>query len=168
MEESGVVFYCDLHAHSRKFNVFIYGCENRRHSEKYLREQVYPLMLHKNTAEKFSFEDCKCFNKSSICLQFRFFCTLGRFKIQRQKETTGRVVFWNMGITCSYTLEASYGGTNMGSRAFTHFNTDDYEGIGRYKSVFLLCIYYYDCSLFPGIFVRLYLTFMTLVLSKNN
>lgn len=56
----------------------------------------------------------------------------GRFHIQRQKETTGRVVFWNMGITCSYTLEASYGGTNMGSRAFTHFNTDDYEGIGRY------------------------------------
>ncbi len=108
-----MVFYCDFHAHSRKFNVFIYGCENRRHSEKYLREQVYPLMLHKNTAEKFSFEDC-------------------RFKIQRQKETTGRVVFWNMGITCSYTLEASYGGTNMGSRAFTHFNTDDYEGIGRY------------------------------------
>ena len=59
MEEGGVVFYCDLHAHSRKFNVFIYGCENRRHSEKYLKEQVFPLMLHKNTAEKFSFEDCK-------------------------------------------------------------------------------------------------------------
>ena len=94
MDESGVVFYCDFHAHSRKFNVFIYGCENRRHSEKYLREQIYPLMLHKNTAEKFSFEDC-------------------RFKIQRQKETTGRVVFWNMGITCSYTLEASYGGKNL-------------------------------------------------------
>ncbi len=56
----------------------------------------------------------------------------GRFKIQRQKESTGRVVFWNMGITYSYTLEASYGGTNMGSRAFTHFNTEDYEGIGRY------------------------------------
>ena len=55
----------------------------------------------------------------------------GRFRIQRQKESTGRVVFWNMGITCSYTLEASYGGTNMGSRAFTHFNTDDYEGVGR-------------------------------------
>ena len=106
--------------------------------------------------------------KARFAYKSYFFCTLGRFKIQRQKETTGRVVFWNMGITCSYTLEASYGGTNMGSRAFTHFNTDDYEGIGRYKSVFLLCIYYYDCSLFPGIFVRLYLTFMTLVLSKNN
>lgn len=36
-----------------------------------------------------------------------------------------------MGILCSYTLEASYGGTNMGSRAYTHFNTKDYEGMGR-------------------------------------
>ena len=27
--------------------------------EKFLKEQVFPLMLHKNTAEKFSFEDCK-------------------------------------------------------------------------------------------------------------
>ena len=49
--------------------------------------------------------------------------------IQRQKETTGRVVFWNMGMINSYTMEASYGGTNMGSRAFTHFTTDDYEGV---------------------------------------
>ena len=44
---------------NRKFNVFIYGCENRRHSEKFLREQIFPLMLHKNTAEKFSFDDCE-------------------------------------------------------------------------------------------------------------
>ena len=61
----------------------------------------------------------------------------GRFVIQRQKETTGRVVFWNMGMLNSYTMEASYGGTNMGSRAFTHFTTDDYEGMGRY----VLCVY---------------------------
>ena len=39
--------------------MFMYGCENRRHSEKYLKEQIYPLMLHKNTSEKFSFDDCK-------------------------------------------------------------------------------------------------------------
>ena len=62
----------------------------------------------------------------------------GRFVIQRQKETTGRVVFWNMGMLNSYTMEASYGGTNMGSRAFTHFTTDDYEGMGRY----VLCVYW--------------------------
>ena len=42
-----------------------------------------------------------------------------------------------MGMLNSYTMEASYGGTNMGSRAFTHFTTDDYEGMGRY----ILCVY---------------------------
>ncbi|CAB4057471.1 AGBL2_3 [Lepeophtheirus salmonis] len=78
IEENGVIFYCDLHAHSRKLNVFIYGCENRRHSDKYLKEQIFPLMLHKNSSEKFSFEDCK-------------------FKVAKSKESTGRVVFLEYG-----------------------------------------------------------------------
>ena len=51
----GVVMYCDLHAHSRKHNMFIYGCENRRTPEKRLHEQVFPLMLHKNSADKVIF-----------------------------------------------------------------------------------------------------------------
>ena len=113
MEESSIGMYCDFHAHSRKFNIFMYGCENRRHSDKYLKEQIYPLMLHKNASDKFSFESSK-------------------FNIQRSKESTGRVVFWNMGITNSFTLEASYGGSNMGSRAYTHFTTGDYQALGKY------------------------------------
>ena len=52
IEECGIVMYCDLHAHSRKHNVFIYGCENKRYIEKRLHEQVFPLMLHKNAADK--------------------------------------------------------------------------------------------------------------------
>ena len=79
-------------------------------------------------------------NKVSIPFLFNF---KGRFVIQRQKETTGRVVFWNMGMLNSYTMEASYGGTNMGSRAFTHFTTDDYEGMGRY--IFCIHISKYMC-----------------------
>lgn len=27
--EREVVVFCDLHGHSRKLNVFIYGCENK-------------------------------------------------------------------------------------------------------------------------------------------
>ena len=113
MEESSIGMYCDFHAHSRKFNIFMYGCENRRHSDKYLKEQIFPLMLHKNASDKFSFESSK-------------------FNIQRSKESTGRVVFWNMGIMNSFTLEASYGGSNMGSRAYTHFTTGDYQALGKY------------------------------------
>ncbi|KAK9728680.1 Cytosolic carboxypeptidase N-terminal domain [Popillia japonica] len=52
LEECGVAMYCDLHAHSRKHNIFIYGCENRRGLDKRLHEQVFPLMLHKNAADK--------------------------------------------------------------------------------------------------------------------
>ncbi|XP_023013150.2 nna1 carboxypeptidase isoform X2 [Leptinotarsa decemlineata] len=112
LEECGVALYCDLHAHSRKHNIFIYGCENRRGAERRLQEQVFPLMLHKNTADKFSFESCK-------------------FRIQKAKEGTGRVVMWMMGIANSYTMEASFAGSTLGNRADTHFSTQDYEQMGR-------------------------------------
>lgn len=129
LEECGVALYCDLHAHSRKHNIFIYGCENRRGGDRRLQEQVFPLMLHKNTADKvikalttlrkalktlikFSFESCK-------------------FRIQKAKEGTGRVVMWMMGIANSYTLEASFAGSSLGGRSDTHFSTMDYEQMGK-------------------------------------
>ncbi|XP_018336175.1 cytosolic carboxypeptidase Nna1-like [Agrilus planipennis] len=113
LEECGVAMYCDLHAHSRKHNIFVYGCENRRGQEKKLHEQVFPLMLRKNTPDKFSFEDCK-------------------FRVQKNKEGTGRIVMWMMGIQNSYTMEASFGGSLMGGRAETHFTTQDYEQMGKF------------------------------------
>ncbi|KAK5643634.1 hypothetical protein RI129_007479 [Pyrocoelia pectoralis] len=112
LEECGVAMYCDLHAHSRKHNIFIYGCENRQGLDRRLGEQVFPLMLHKNTADKFSFESCK-------------------FRIQRCKEGTGRVVMWMMGIPNSFTIEASFAGSRIGNRAETHFTVQDYEQMGR-------------------------------------
>ncbi|XP_055304001.1 cytosolic carboxypeptidase Nna1-like [Sitodiplosis mosellana] len=111
-EELGVALYCDMHAHSRKHNVFIYGCENKRDPDKKLAEQIFPLMLHKNVCDKFSFESCK-------------------FKVQRNKEGTGRIVVWMLGVTNSYTMEASFGGSSLGGRAMTHFSTADFEQIGR-------------------------------------
>ncbi|XP_055913111.1 cytosolic carboxypeptidase Nna1 isoform X2 [Eupeodes corollae] len=112
IDECGVAMYCDMHAHSRRQNIFVYGCENRRNPEKKLTEQVFPLMMHKNVADKFSFENCK-------------------FKIQRSKEGTGRIVVWMLGVTNSYTIEASFGGSSLGSRKGTHFSTGDYEHMGR-------------------------------------
>lgn len=62
MEECGIAMYCDLHAHSRKHNVFIYGCENKRFADKRLQEQVFPLMLHKNAADKVWYNFQRLFN----------------------------------------------------------------------------------------------------------
>ncbi|KAG8238549.1 hypothetical protein J437_LFUL018451 [Ladona fulva] len=114
LDDCGIVMYCDLHAHSRKHNVFIYGCESKRIAERTLKEQVFPLMLHKNAADKFSFENCK-------------------FRIQRSKEGTGRVVLWSMGVNNSYTMEASFAGSRLGGRrGNTHFSTADLEAMGRH------------------------------------
>ncbi|XP_029662311.1 cytosolic carboxypeptidase 2-like [Formica exsecta] len=113
LEECGVAIYCDLHAHSRKHNIFAYGCEGKRAGcNGRLSEQVFPLMLHKNAADKFSFENCK-------------------FHVEKGKEGTGRVVVWSMGVQNSYTMEASMGGSKIGSRCGTHFSAQDYEQIGK-------------------------------------
>ncbi|MGH0143939.1 UNVERIFIED_CONTAM: hypothetical protein FKN15_011940, partial [Acipenser sinensis] len=45
-EERELLLYCDLHGHSRKANVFMYGCESDDQSE--LCKRVFPLMLSKN------------------------------------------------------------------------------------------------------------------------
>uniref|UniRef100_A0A8C9ELC1 Peptidase M14 domain-containing protein n=1 Tax=Pavo cristatus TaxID=9049 RepID=A0A8C9ELC1_PAVCR len=90
-----VVLYCDFHGHSRKNNVFMYGCSGGRDgSETRLWERIFPLMLSKNAPDKFSFSSCK-------------------FKVQKSKEGTGRVVMWQMGIANSYTIEVAFGGSTL-------------------------------------------------------
>ncbi|XP_050789631.1 cytosolic carboxypeptidase 3 isoform X5 [Gopherus flavomarginatus] len=112
MEERDILLYCDLHGHSRKENVFMYGCDGGEQAEMpCLHQRIFPLMMSKNCPDKFSFPDCN-------------------FKVQKSKEGTGRVVMWKMGIRNSYTLEATFCGSKLGNREGTHFNTEDLESIG--------------------------------------
>ncbi|XP_042325501.1 cytosolic carboxypeptidase 3 isoform X2 [Sceloporus undulatus] len=113
MEERSVLLYCDLHGHSRKENVFMYGCEKRDQQEEgsCLHQRIFPFIMSKNCPDKFSFPDCS-------------------FKIQKGKEGTGRVVMWKMGISNSYTLEVTFCGSKLGNRHGTHFSTKDLESIG--------------------------------------
>ncbi|XP_036883902.1 cytosolic carboxypeptidase 2 isoform X2 [Sturnira hondurensis] len=111
LEEREVLLYCDFHGHSRKNNIFLYGCNNS--DRKYwLHERVFPLMLSKNAPEKFSFHSCN-------------------FKVQKCKEGTGRVVMWRMGILNSYTLESTFGGSTLGDKRDTHFTTEDLKSLGH-------------------------------------
>ncbi|XP_074980361.1 cytosolic carboxypeptidase 3 isoform X4 [Caretta caretta] len=112
MEERNILLYCDLHGHSRKENVFMYGCDGGEQVEvPCLHQRIFPLMMSKNCPDKFSFPDCN-------------------FKVQKSKEGTGRVVMWKMGIRNSYTLEATFCGSKLGNRGGTHFHTEDLESIG--------------------------------------
>ncbi|XP_071074114.1 cytosolic carboxypeptidase 2 isoform X5 [Dasypus novemcinctus] len=110
LEEREVLLYCDFHGHSRKNNIFLYGCNNN--DRKYwLHERVFPLMLSKNAPDKFAFHSCN-------------------FKVQKCKEGTGRVVMWRMGILNSYTMESTFGGSTLGSKRDTHFTTEDLKSLG--------------------------------------
>ena len=74
-EDREIVLFVDLHGHSRKHNIFCYGCEPKGGSmESRLATYLFPRLLWRNSqAQAFSFSDCT-------------------FKIQRSKASTGRVV----------------------------------------------------------------------------
>ncbi|NXS31509.1 CBPC2 carboxypeptidase, partial [Pomatostomus ruficeps] len=115
LAEREVVLYCDFHGHSRKNNVFMYGCDASGDSVgTRLRQRVFPLMLSKNAPDKFSFASCK-------------------FQVQKSKERTGRVSMWHLGVSHSYTLEVAFSGSTLGGRS-SHFSVEDLESLGR-----LLC-----------------------------
>ncbi|XP_048455975.1 cytosolic carboxypeptidase 3-like [Rhincodon typus] len=112
MEERTVFLYCDLHGHSRKQNIFMYGCQSRRRTvSSYAKQRVFPFMLSKNCCNKFCFKSCK-------------------FHVKRAKEGTGRVVAWRMGVTNSYTLETTFCGSTLGNSRDIHFNVNDLESVG--------------------------------------
>ena len=52
MNETELILYCDFHGHSRKQNVFIYGCENKHLPSERLKEKIFPAMLSKNDMTK--------------------------------------------------------------------------------------------------------------------
>ena len=110
-EDRDVFLYCDFHGHSRRKNVFMYGCSNTKGTD-ILKEKIFPNLLSKNS-DIFSFPD--------TC-----------FAIQKSKESTARVVAWReLNILNSYTLEASFSGADFGKFADYHFNTDMLEEIGH-------------------------------------
>jgi hypothetical protein len=85
--------FCDMHGHSRKRNVFMYGCvcpENdiSQHRNNNLIKLI-PYMLSQRN-KLFSFPDCK-------------------FGNEREKESTARMVmFKEFSVNNSYTLESTF------------------------------------------------------------
>lgn len=72
--ETDVVLYCDFHGHSRKSNVFMYGCNTRGDASMKLHERVFPLMMSKNASSKVnSLFFLSLFQK---CLKKLYICTL--------------------------------------------------------------------------------------------
>ncbi|XP_028418309.1 cytosolic carboxypeptidase 1-like isoform X2 [Dendronephthya gigantea] len=132
MNKTPLVF-CDFHGHSRKKNVFMYGChsptadlpvtivnsgsesDSSNVGEAAVREtnhRTLPRILH-SIAPAFSFQNCS-------------------FVVESSKESTARVVVWReLGVTRSYTMESTYCGTDQGPYKGFHIGTKELEEMGR-------------------------------------
>ena len=105
-----VVMFCDMHAHSKKRNIFMYGCayKPKMTKQKYI-PMVIPFLVHKRNSN-FSFKD-------------------STFKCEKSKESTGRiVVFKKYSIINSYTLEASFFAAENNTE---RLSIKDYEKLGE-------------------------------------
>ena len=83
--------FIDIHGHSRKKSVFMYGPSFPLHNERYFKSRVLPKLLDEKT-QMFRFYSCK-------------------FRIEKSKLKAARVVlFREFGIMNCFTLEASFHG----------------------------------------------------------
>lgn len=101
----GLFTFLDLHAHSRKKNVFIYGPHYPLHSDKYYKMRVLPKLLSERT-EMFRYFGCK-------------------FRNDETKKKSARLVVWKeQKLPYSYTLEASFHGYLTPQRATVPFDEE--------------------------------------------
>ena len=121
-ERHQIMLVCDLHGHTKKRNVFIYGCSLKSpeilDKERNLLARVIPYQLSKKNPF-FSFVD-------------------SHFRIEKSKDSTARIVlFQELEITHSYTMEASFfGPSNSESFGYKfngdmHMKPEDLETLGQ-------------------------------------
>ena len=110
-----VCVYVDLHGHSRKHNVFMYGCHTPQADHThFLYERVLPFLLAQQV-RAWANVCCHGFNEDVLQAPSKFSFASCKFAVQRGKEATGRVVTWRSGVPNSFTLEATFCGSNLGS-----------------------------------------------------
>lgn len=108
-----VLLFCDLHGHSRKHGIFMYGCNNDSSLEKRFKERIFPFMLSQNAKDLFEFKRCQ-------------------FKIQKCKEKTGRINIWrSFDIMNSFTMEASFCGNFSDGKGGFHYSISHLQDMGK-------------------------------------
>ena len=86
--------YIDMHGHSRKKNVFFYGCVEKGSNANH-RPRQFPYLMQK-IFDAFKYENC---------------C----FAVQKDKEGTARITVWKeLKIDYVYTLQATFCGSYYG------------------------------------------------------
>jgi hypothetical protein len=104
--------YIDLHGHSRKYNVFMYGCDEKKKAKPLVRAFPKFFSSHNVGGKYVSFADCS-------------------FHVRKGRESTARVVVSReLNIPLSFTLEATFCGSNYGPYQNSHMNIGHLQEVG--------------------------------------
>nr|XP_015089856.2 cytosolic carboxypeptidase 4-like [Vicugna pacos] len=127
------VVFCDFHGHSQKKNVFLYGC-----SIKETLWQAESTVGTSNLSEDVSYRTLpKILDK----LAPAFTMSSCSFLVEKSRASTARVVVWReMGVSRSYTMESSYCGCNQGPYQGLQFGTSELEEMGAMFCLGLLIL----------------------------
>ncbi|XP_043916833.1 cytosolic carboxypeptidase 1 [Protopterus annectens] len=123
--------FCDYHGHSRKKNVFMYGCS--------IKETVWQTNI--STACSDLQEDTGYRTLPKVLSQIApAFCMSScSFVVEKSKESTARVVVWReLGVQRSYTMESTLCGCDQGKYKGLQIGTQELEEMGAYFCIGLL------------------------------
>jgi cytosolic carboxypeptidase protein 2/3 len=119
-----VVMYLDIHAHSRKNNIFMYGVEEKNRPVP--SKRLVPMLMSSClfTSNYFSYKD-------------------SHFKVTPGRESTARVVVAKeLHISNSFTIESTFCGMDRGPLAGLHLNTNHLEIYGMGIGDVILQLYH--------------------------
>ena len=107
-----ISMYVDLHGHSRKYNVFMYGCDDKKKPKPQVRAFPKFFSMHSVGRKYVCYADCS-------------------FHVKKGRESTARVVVAKeINIPCSFTLEATFCGSNYGPLKYCHMHIGHMQEVG--------------------------------------
>ncbi|KAM4597564.1 cytosolic carboxypeptidase 1-like isoform 1-T1 [Polymixia lowei] len=123
--------FCDYHGHSRKKNVFMYGCS--------VKETVWQSNISAASCDLHEDLGYRTLPKVLSQMAPAFSMASCSFVVERSKESTARVVVWReIGVQRSYTMESTLCGCDQGRYKGLQIGTRELEEMGAQFCVALL------------------------------
>uniref|UniRef100_A0A3B3Y2G5 Cytosolic carboxypeptidase 1 n=1 Tax=Poecilia mexicana TaxID=48701 RepID=A0A3B3Y2G5_9TELE len=123
--------FCDYHGHSRKKNVFMYGCS--------VKETVWQSDISATSSDLQEDLGYRTLPKILSQIAPAFSLASSSFVVERSKESTARVVVWReIGVKRSYTMESTLCGCDQGKYKGLQISTRELEEMGAQFCVAML------------------------------
>ncbi|MEE6503713.1 hypothetical protein FKM82_004911 [Ascaphus truei] len=135
--------FCDYHGHSQRKNVFFYGCS--------IKETLWQAGCVVDSSILMEDVGYRALPKILDKIAPAFSMANSSFLVEKSRESTARVVVWReIGVLRSYTMESTYCGFNQGTYKGLQVGTKMLEEMGTKFCLGLLMLqtkYLYDTTL---------------------